>query len=275
MASPFTVYWSQVHPVFMVAAIAAAVVGALYAPASNLPNLLVFCIAVFSALYFAHVKDSYVDYFVRGEDEFSYMSEAQAKRAMLVSALAVLACGAYFIAVGLWGVLPFLLGGFLLAYFHTPLDLNPVGATAGYPTGLALAAIGGYYVQAGTLPMRMFAFAFVVWLVLNGVKIVDDIKDCGWDARFGKITAPVFFGREKAKVVAAALVIAGALLGIALSLTRVLPFISFISYIPLIPASLLSLSRRTRGTLFGLDAMLIGIYAFTAIQALLLALRLA
>ncbi len=274
MASPFRVYWSQVHPVFMVAAIGATVVGGLYSPVSNPPNLLVFCAGVFAALYFAHVKDSYVDFFERREDSFSFLTKKQSKKAMLLSALGVLACLLYFAFFGFWLAIPIIFCGFLLAYFHTPMDLNPVGATAGYPTGLALAMLGGYYVQAGTIPASMILFAIAVWLILNGVKIVDDVKDFDWDKRFGKMAAPVFFGKKRAKEIAAALVFAGASLGIFLSFKGVLPWFSAISFLPLYPAAFLSLSRNDRKTLYGLDAMLYGTYAFTAIQLIGLGLRL-
>ncbi|MEM4255174.1 MAG: hypothetical protein QXR53_02495 [Candidatus Norongarragalinales archaeon] len=198
MASPFSVYWSQVHPVFMVAAVGATVVGGLYSPVSNPPNLLVFCAGVFAALYFAHVKDSYVDFFERREDSFSFLTKKQSEKAMALSALGVIACLLYFAFLGFWLAIPIILCGFLLAYFHAPMDLNPVGATAGYPTGLALAMLGGYYVQARATPFSMILFAIAVWLVLNGVKIVDDVKDFDWDERFGKKAAPVFFGKKRA-----------------------------------------------------------------------------
>jgi 1,4-dihydroxy-2-naphthoate octaprenyltransferase len=274
MASPFRVYWSQVHPVFMVAAIGATVVGGLYSPIANLGNLTIFCVCVFAALYFAHVRDSYVDFFERGEDRFSYMTKQQAKRAMLACTLAVVACGAYFALQGLWLAVGVVFAGLLLAFFHTPMDLNPIGATAGYPTGLALAAIGGFYVQAGAVSNKIVFFAAAVWLVLNGVKIVDDIKDFEWDRKFGKIAAPVYFGKKKAKKVAVALVFAGATLGLLLSLAGVLPVFSAIAFLPLYPAGYLSLYRNDRKSLFGLDAMLWGTYAFTAIQLIGLALRL-
>ena len=274
MASPFTVYWSQVHPVFMVAAIGATVVGALYSPVSNALNLLVFCIGVFAALYFAHVKDSHVDFFERKEDSFSFLTERQSRRAMAIASIIVLVCVLYFLRTGFWLAVPIILAGFLLAFFHTPMDLHPLGATAGYPTGLALAALGGYYVQAGALPLSMILFAFAVWLVLNGVKIVDDVKDYDWDKRFGKIAAPVFFGKARAKKAAAFLVVAGASFGILLTYWGYLPLFSAVSFLPLYPAALISLQRNSRKTLYGLDAMLIGTYFFTAIQLVGLGLKL-
>lgn len=274
MASPFRVYWSQVHPVFMVAAIGATVVGALYSPVSDFLNLVIFCAGVFAALYFAHVKDSYVDYFERHEDDFSFLTKRQSYRAMALSSIVVLACAIYFYEKGFWLVIPLILAGFLLAFFHTPLDLNPLGATAGYPTGLALAALGGYYVQAGILHTKIIYFAIAVWLVLNGVKIVDDVKDYDWDKKFGKIAAPVFFGKSLAKKVAAALVIAGASFGMLLTYWGYLPLFSAVSFLPLYPAALISLQRNDRKTLYGLDAMLIGTYFFTAIQLVGLGLKL-
>ena len=250
----------------MVAAIGATVVGALYSPVSNALNLLVFCIGVFAALYFAHVKDSYVDFFERKEDPFSFLTKRQSHRAMAISSIVVLACVLYFLRTGFWLVVPIILIGFLLSFFHTPMDLHPLGATAGYPTGLALAALGGYYVQAGALPLSMILFAFAVWLGFNGVKILDDVKDYDWDKRFGKIAAPVFLGKARAKKTAALLVAAGASFGIILTYWGYLPLFSAVSFLPLYPAALISLQRNSRKTLYGLDAMLYGTYIFTALQ---------
>jgi 1,4-dihydroxy-2-naphthoate octaprenyltransferase len=258
----------------MAAAIGAALVGSLYAPAINIPHLLVFCAGVAFALYYAHVKDSYVDFYIRHEDDSFDLSKKQAKEVMLLCAVVVAACALYFAWAGLWLAIPIIAAGFLLAYFHTPLDLNPIGATAGYPTGLALAAIGGYYVQAGVVPLFIIEFAFAVWLVLCGVKIVDDVKDYKWDKGFGKITMPVLLGQRECKYWAALIVFIGASVGIALTLQGVLPFFSALSFLPLYPAALLSLTRHDKKSIYGLDVMLAGTFAFLVVQLTGLMLKL-
>lgn len=258
----------------MIAAIGATVVGGLYSPMPNLPNLLIFCVGVFAALYFAHVKDSYVDYFVRHEDSFSHLTKKQSKIAMFVSALAVAITIIHFALVGLLLAVPLMLAGFLLAYFHTPIDLNPIGATAGYPTGLALAAIGGYYVQAAYVPINIILFAVAVWIILVGIKIVDDIKDHDWDKGFGKISAPVFFGKKNAKKAAVIIMTLGAIMGVILSLTGVLPKFAAVSFIPIFAAAFLSLPKNDKKSLYGLYVLLLGIYLFMLIQIIGFALGL-
>jgi len=255
----------------MIAAIGAAVVGGLYSPIMNLGNLLIFCIGVFAALYFAHVKDSYVDYFERHEDKFSDLTKRQAQAALVICAIVVVMCAIYFVSIGFWIAAPIIAAGLLLAFFHAPLDLNPIGATTGYPTGLALAAIGGYYVQAGVVPLNIILFAIAIWIILNGVKIVDDIKDYDWDKNFGKITAPVLLGKMQAKKVAVVILLLGATMGVVLSLIGVLPKFVSISFLPIYAAGFLSWPKNDKKSLYGLYVLLIGVYLFLFLQIALFA----
>ncbi|MFB6163642.1 MAG: ubiquinone biosynthesis protein UbiA, partial [Haloarculaceae archaeon] len=58
---------SQVHPVFMLPPLAASSFGALLAGEPALPLAALHVTAMFAAVYTAHVKDGYVDFYVRGE----------------------------------------------------------------------------------------------------------------------------------------------------------------------------------------------------------------
>ena len=267
MASPFKVWWSLVHPVFMVAAIASAVMGSLLSKPSDLISLLVLCTGVFSGLYYAHVKDAYVDYYLRKEDAAPAMSRKQTGFALRASiTVFALALAYLYLEFGLV-IIALMLGGAVMAHLHAPfLDLSPVGATAGYPTGLAFATLSGYYIQARSLDAKILLFTLAVWLMLNAVKLVDDIKDYEWDRAHKKITGVVWLGKRKAKPVAVFISLLGVSSGYAFGLLGAYSFATGLGFLAAAPFFVLSLRRNRRDTLFGLDYQLIGVYAFTAIE---------
>jgi 1,4-dihydroxy-2-naphthoate octaprenyltransferase len=116
------------------------------------------------------------------------------------------------------------LPGWVIGYLHAPqLDLNPVGATAGYPTGIAFALLGGHYVQARALPPAVVAFAAVFLVVLSGIKVVDDAADFEYDRSIGKRTVAVALGPATARRFAYALMTAGMAAVVALAAAGVFP----------------------------------------------------
>jgi lycopene cyclase domain-containing protein len=159
--------------------------------------------AMFFAVYTAHVKDGYVDFYGRGEDDDHPMS-----RRGCVLGLAGAAVG---FATALAGVA--LLGGVVAAlltlptwfvgYLHAPqLDTNPVTATMGYPVGIALCILGGYATQAGGIAADPLAFAGIFLVVLTGVKVIDDATDYEYDKSIDKRTVAVVLGRQQARSLA-------------------------------------------------------------------------
>jgi 4-hydroxybenzoate polyprenyltransferase len=155
--------------------------------------------AVFFALYTAHITDGYVDYHVRGEDDDHPLTVVGCRVARLAASLGFWAAAiALAVLVDPWSLL-LTVPCWLIAVSHAPqLDTNPIGATLGYPVGIAMSLLGGYYVQATALPVTPLGLAAVFLTALAGVKIVDDAQDYGYDRSIGKRTVAVVVGRTAA-----------------------------------------------------------------------------
>ena len=205
---------SQVHPVFMLPPVAVSLTGSLLAAratGSFTPTVVAaHAIAIFAAVYTAHVKDGYVDFFVRSEDEDHPLSVGGCR-------IALAGAGTLF-AVALTGVA--LTGGpeaaaltaptWALGYFHAPqLDTNPVTATGGYPAGIALSLVGAYVAGAGTVTPTVLGLAGVLLAVLLGIKIIDDAQDLTYDRSIGKRTVAVVLGPRRARQLAEGLLAVG------------------------------------------------------------------
>jgi len=196
-------FGSQIHPVFMLPPVAASAFGAVLAVDFAVGLAALHMATAFCALYVAHVKDGYIDFHHRGEDDDHPLS-ARGCRVGLAGASVVFFAGC--LALGVL-VDPFAalltLPGWLIGYLHAPqLDLHPVGATAGYPTGIGIALLGGYYVQTMTLTLPVVAYAAVFTTILCGIKTVDDATDYAYDKSINKRTVAVVLGRRRARCVA-------------------------------------------------------------------------
>lgn len=192
-------YLAKVHPVFMLPPVAAAAFGAILAGAVDPAAATVHVLAIFGSVYTAHLKDSYIDFHVRGEDDDSPLTATGAWVGIGVcaAAVAVALAGLYLLVDG-WAV-ALTLPGWLIGYLHAPqLDTNPFTATAGYPVGIGLAILGGHYVQVQALTLEAVVLAVVFVVLLSGVKIVDDLQDLAWDRDFGKRSAGVVLGYTSA-----------------------------------------------------------------------------
>jgi len=203
-------FLSQVHPVFMLPPVAASAFGAVLAVDFSVPLALLHMATAFCALYVAHLKDGYVDFHLRGEDDDHPLS-ARGCRVGLGGASAAFFAG----CAALWYLVDpiaalLTLPGWLIGYHHAPqLDLNPVGATAGYPAGIGIALLGGYYVQTTTLTPSVVAYAVVFTTILCGIKTIDDATDYDYDKSIGKRTVAVVLGRPRARQLAEGLMLAG------------------------------------------------------------------
>jgi len=205
---------SQVHPVFMLPPLAASWFGAVVA-GEFAPDIgFVHMAAIFFAVYTAHVKDGYVDYHHRGEDDDHPMTSRGCRLALAGATAGFGVC-----LLVLWGVVGPLaalvtLPAWCIGYLHAPqLDTNPVGATMGYPTGIAIAIVGGYYVQATAVSPSVLGFALVFLVTLTGVKIIDDEQDSDYDRSIDKRTVAVVLGRSRARTLALSFMFVG-LLGV-------------------------------------------------------------
>jgi len=215
---------SQVHPVFMLPPLAASAFGAILAPGLSTPLLAVHLFAVFAALYTAHVKDGYVDFYFRGEDDDHPLSEPGCRLALACATTVFFVClAAVVVLVDVWAAL-LMLPGWVIGYLHAPqLDMHPISATAGYPAGIAFALLGGYYVQAGTLSATVLAFAGIFLVILSGIKVIDDAKDYEYDRSISKRTVAVVLGRSRARKTAYGLMAVGLLAVVGLALASVFP----------------------------------------------------
>jgi len=215
---------SQVHPVFMLPPLAAAAFGAVLAGEFSLSVAGVHLAAMFSAVYTAHVKDGYVDFHVRGEDDDHPLTAAGCRLTIRAASLLFFACTA-----ALWwlvgpGAAALAVPAWLVAYHHAPqLDTNPVTTTTGYPLGIAVALAGGYYAQAEALSVRPLAFAGVLLVLLSGVKVVDDAQDYDYDRSIGKRSVAVVLGKPGARRLAYGLMAAAMVGVVALAALSVFP----------------------------------------------------
>lgn len=214
---------SQVHPVFMLPPIAAALFGGVLAGSFDATLAGIHVLAVFAAVYTAHVKDGYVDFYVRGEDDDHPLTAGGCRGALAGATILFFVCTVALAllvdAVAALVTLPC----WLIGYHHAPqLDTNPFTTTTGYPAGIAFALLGGFYVQATTFAPVALAFAAVFLVLLSGVKVIDDMQDYEYDLSIQKRTVAVSLGPNRAMSLAYGLML-GALL-LVLALAAVGPF---------------------------------------------------
>ncbi|PSP55683.1 ubiquinone biosynthesis protein UbiA [Halobacteriales archaeon QS_1_67_19] len=215
---------SQVHPVFMLPPIACSLFGGVLAGRFDPLAGLVHATAIFAAVYTAHVKDGYVDFHVRDEDDDHPLTERGCRLALAGSTTLFFVCLlALWPLVGIGAVL-LTLPTWLIAYHHAPqLDTNPVTATTGYPLGIALSILGGYSAQAAALGAVPLAFAAVFLVLLSGVKVIDDAQDFDYDRSIRKRTVAVAVGPRRARTLAYALMVAALVLVVAMASLAVFP----------------------------------------------------
>ncbi len=208
----------------MLPPVAASAFGAVLAVEFSVGLATLHMATAFCALYVAHLKDGYVDFHWRGEDDDHPLSARGCRVGLTGASLAFFAgCGALWYLVDPIAAL-LTLPGWLIGYHHAPqLDLNPVGATAGYPAGIGIALLGGYYVQSTTLTGSVIAYAVVFTTILCGIKTIDDATDYDYDQSIGKRTVAVVLGRRRARRLAEGLMLAGMGTTLLLALLGVFP----------------------------------------------------
>lgn len=264
MAGTLGALTSQIHPVFMLPAVAASAFGALLADAV-VPRIAVLHMGiVFCELYTAHVKDGYVDFHLREEDEDHPMTQRGCRLVLFGSSVLVfLGLGVLAIAVDPVAAL-LTLPGWLIAYLHAPqLDMNPVGATIGYPLGIATTIVSGYYAQATALSVTPVVYAVVFLVVLSGIKIIDDTKDYDYDRSIGKRTVAVVFGRRRARRLAV-LVMASGLCIVAVGAVAT-PVIPPSSIVAVVVFTAIASATRTQNPRLATMVLIRGTYVFLAL----------
>jgi 4-hydroxybenzoate polyprenyltransferase len=215
-------FGSQIHPVFMLPAVAASLVGGFLAVAFDVLPAGIHATAIFAALYTAHVKDGLVDFHARSEDDDHPLTVWGCRVALLGAGVAFWGCVGLLVIVADVVAVLLTVPCWLIAYFHAPqLDTNPVTATLGYPTGIALSILGGNAVQAGGPSTLALGIAAVFFVVLAGIKVIDDATDYEYDRSIGKDTVAVVLGRRRARTLGFGLMTA-AMVGV-VALAVVLP----------------------------------------------------
>jgi 1,4-dihydroxy-2-naphthoate octaprenyltransferase len=271
LRSDLTALASQVHPVFMLPPLAASGFGAVLAwravdaAPGRLPIVfaLVHVGAIFSAVYTAHLKDGYVDFYLRGEDDDHPITESGCRRALAGSTLAFFAL----LVVLWWQAGPLgavlTLPTWVIAYGHAPqLDTNPLTATTGYPAGIALAIVGGYYIQAGSVDPIAVGFGAVFLMLLSGVKVIDDAQDYDYDRSIAKRTVAVAIGPRQARRFAYGLMIAGMVAVAGLAAIRLFPPSTVLASLAF---GLVALLTRRAGPRLATMLLVRGSYVFLAV----------
>jgi len=255
--------WSQVQPVFMTPPLAASLFGAILAGTVDPLTAAVHVVAMFAAVYTAHVKDGYVDFHVRGEDDDHPLTERGCRIALgLSTAVFALCCvvlGLLVEPVAVVLVVP----TWLIAYHHAPqLDMNPVTATTGYPLGIALSMLGGFYVQAGTIGVVPLGFAVVFLTLLSGIKVIDDTQDYAYDRSIEKRTVAVVVGPDRAYSVAYGLMTVALLVVVAFAIARLFPLTSLLAVLAFVAVA--GVARRADPELATM-LLIRGSYVFLAV----------
>ncbi|WP_455449670.1 UbiA family prenyltransferase [Natrinema thermotolerans] len=256
-------YWSQVHPVFMTPPIAASLFGAILAGSVDPVLAAVHVVAMFAAVYTAHVKDGYVDFHVRGEDDDHPLTERGCRLGLAASTAVFAGCCLLLAALVDVLVLAVVVPTWLIAYHHAPqLDTNPVTATTGYPLGIALSILGGFYVQAGTITAVSLGFAVVFLILLSGVKVIDDAQDYAYDRSIRKRTVAVAVGPDRAYAVAYGLMTTALIAVTAFAVLRIFPLTALLAVLAF--AAVAAVARRADPELATM-LLVRGSYVFLAV----------
>ncbi len=163
------------------------------------------------------------------------------------------AAGLYLAAVAGWELLVVgaasILAGVLYTGGPRPYGYEGLGELFVFVFFGLVAVAGSYYVQAEELRWEAFALAVPVGLLAAAILVVNNVRDIETDRRAGKRTLAVKLGRERARLLFAAMVIVAfaapaftwALGGLSAWLLLTL------AALPLAPPLIETVSRRTDG----------------------------
>jgi 1,4-dihydroxy-2-naphthoate octaprenyltransferase len=119
-------------------------------------------------------------------------------------------CGAYLIAVAGWELLLVGVASIIAGVLYTggprPYGYDGLGELFVFLFFGIVAVAGSYFVQTETLEWEAFALAVPVGLLASAVLVVNNYRDMDTDRRAGKKTLAVRLGREKTRVLYAAMV---------------------------------------------------------------------
>ena len=124
---------------------------------------------------------------------------------------AAVLCGIYLIAVAGWLLLAVgaasILAGVLYTGGPRPYGYEGLGEVFVFLFFGIVAVTGSYFVQRRSLPWDAFVLAVPVGLLIAAILVVNNIRDIDTDRRAGKFTLAVRLGRERTRVVFAAMIV--------------------------------------------------------------------
>jgi 1,4-dihydroxy-2-naphthoate octaprenyltransferase len=120
------------------------------------------------------------------------------------------AAGAYLIAIAGWQLLVVgaasILAGVLYTGGPRPYGYEGLGELFVFLFFGVVAVVGSYYVQIQQLEWVAFALSVPVGLLVSAILVVNNVRDIETDRRAGKLTLAVRLGRERARILFAAMV---------------------------------------------------------------------
>jgi len=206
------------------AAIAPVLVGTSLALGDGTFHALAFAAALLGAIFIqvgTNLSNDYSDA-RRGADTEDRLGPVRVTAGGLVPPSQVLvatyatfglavACGAYLIAVAGWELLAVgaasILAGVLYTGGPRPYGYEGLGELFVFLFFGIVAVTGSYFVQVQSLPWEAFVCAVPVGLLASAILVVNNIRDIETDRRANKKTLAVRLGRERTRVLYAAMLV--------------------------------------------------------------------
>ena len=155
------------------------------------------------------------------------VSAAAMKRAMAAAFALAMAFGVYLAVVAGWPVVAMGLASIVAGIAYTggpwPLGYHGLGDVFVLAFFGFVAVCGTVYVQLGEVPAVAIAAALPVGALATAILVVNNVRDRAGDARAGKRTLAVRFGRRAAVVEYTLLVAVAFAIPVALAVTRAAP----------------------------------------------------
>ncbi len=213
------------RPRTLPAAVAPVLVGTALAQTNGSIDLIAFAAAMLGALFIqvgTNLSNDYSDA-RRGADTEDRLGPVRVTAGGLVpprqvlvatylSFAAAVLCGIYLIAVA--GPVLLLIGaasilaGILYTGGPRPYGYEGLGEVFVFLFFGVVAVTGSYYVQRQALPWEAFVLAVPVGLLASAILVVNNVRDLDTDRRAGKRTLAVRLGRERTRMLYAAMLIA-------------------------------------------------------------------
>jgi 1,4-dihydroxy-2-naphthoate octaprenyltransferase len=273
----------EVRPLPMAGALFTALLGFAWAQGglrSLGPAQVALLGCVFFGLYTAHLNDTRIDLFERGDrtevdlplvfrDSSGFLDERSYPPLIAAACAACALLGAPAAAQGGPPVAVLLAGALALALtYSAALDKTFVGVSFGYPLGVAAVFAAAYLTAHGPVDLRLALILIPLVIALIGTKVRSDAIDRADDGAIGKRTLPVLLGARLAVPTGYALALLG--LGLWAALPLLTPLTPLFSVPPLLAAVAVCMSAR-KGAVKGSLQMAYALVAMLALEVAVLA----